>query len=236
MQIEFVILFKDHDDICIDIRPILAVYWLQIREVTALKSELCCILMAAGSGSRFTGDKLAVPYLGKPLLQRALEIIPPDLFRAVAAVTRGAAALRMVRSFGFLAIENNQPELGVSHTIRLGLQALPPCRGALFLVADQPRLTRASILRIVDAWETHPDSIAAAACNDRRGNPCLFPSALFPELLALAGDVGGSRVIQAHAGLLRMVPVPADELEDADTLAALRSMEAADRIAGAEAP
>ena len=35
--------------------------------------KLALILMAAGAGRRFNGDKLAAPFRGRPLWQQALE-------------------------------------------------------------------------------------------------------------------------------------------------------------------
>ena len=46
----------------------------------------------------------------------------------------------------------------------------------------------------------------------------VFPKALYPELMALSGDTGGSAVIRAHRDLLTLTEVgdPA-ELVDVDT-------------------
>ena len=59
----------------------------------------------------------------------------------------------------------------------------------------------------------------------RRGNPCLFPARFFPELLALTGDCGGSRVIRQHEDELMLLEVDARELADVDTPQALAEVE-----------
>ena len=59
--------------------------------------------------------------------------------------------------------------------------------------------------------------IFAPEAEGRRGNPVLFPAALFEELLQVTGDRGGRQVIAAHPDLLRTVTVPAAELKDIDT-------------------
>lgn len=38
--------------------------------------------------------------------------------------------------FGFAAIHNDRPDLGLSHTIRLGTEAMRGCDGILYMVAD----------------------------------------------------------------------------------------------------
>ena len=46
----------------------------------------------------------------------------------------------LASEFGFIPVHNPHPDWGISYTIRLGLEALEPCDGALFLVSDQPLL------------------------------------------------------------------------------------------------
>ncbi len=183
--------------------------------------DLGCVIMAAGSGLRFGGNKLAQTIGGKPLYQRALEAVPPGVFGAVVTVTQYDAVAVMAAAMGYRAVENRHPEWGVSHTIRLGLEALGPCGGAMFMTADQPFLTAETVALLAGAFREKPDRIVAAAAGGRRGNPCVFPADLFPALLALEGDVGGSKIIRAHPDRLYLVEVPAIALADADTPEAL---------------
>ncbi len=184
-----------------------------------------CVVMAAGSARRFGTNKLLVPVEGKPLIERALEAVPRDRLRAVAVVTQYPEIAALAERFGFTAVNNDRPDLGVSHTIRLGLTALPPCDGVLFQVADQPRLRRESAAALADLWRTRPESIAALGHGGVRGNPCLFPARFFPELLALTGDTGGSAVIRRHPEALMLLETGAEELWDVDTPAALKASE-----------
>ena len=120
---------------------------------------------------------------------------------------------------------NDQPQLGVSQTIRLGLEALPDCSGVLFMTADQPWLSTATVEKLAAEFERHPQAIVAAAHNGKKGNPCLFPRELVPELRQLQGDHGGSRVIRAHPEQLLLVEVPELELLDCDTAEMLHHIE-----------
>lgn len=178
-----------------------------------------CVVMAAGNAARFGGNKLAARLDGRTLAERALDAVPAGLETVVVTQYPAVAALAAAR--GFRAVQNERPDWGISHTIRLGTQALAACDGILYLVADQPLLTRASVARVAARWREDPTRIAAAGHGGVRGNPCLFPRALFPELLALRKDRGGSAVIRAHPALLTLVEVPRPELADVDTPAAL---------------
>lgn len=187
----------------------------------AAAPRLGCLIMAAGNASRFGANKLFAAYRGKTFLELALLAVPPQLFARVMVVSQYEPALGLARQYGFEAIRNCEPELGVSRTIQLGTQAMLDCDAILYMVADQPLLQAGTVRRIVDAWQEHPNCITAAAHNGKRGNPCLFPSRFFPELCALEADRGGSSVIRRHEDALLLVEAEERELFDCDTKQAL---------------
>ena len=172
--------------------------------------------MAAGLSRRFGGGKLQAEFEGRALLRRALESVPAEEYCAVAVVTRDAAGDALAEAFGFRPVRNPAPELGVSGTIRLGLEALGNCDAALFQVADQPLLRRETVRAELEFFRARPDCIAALSHGGVRGNPCVF--------LALEGDRGGSAVIKSHPDALRLFEAPARELLDVDTPEALRAL------------
>ena len=176
-----------------------------------------CVVMAAGQGRRFGGGKLTVDLEGRSLIRRTLEAVPRELFSAAAVVAGGGAVLELASSLGFLPVENERPELGLSRTVRLGLEALGDCQGALFWPGDQPLVRRETVLALTERWRRDPETIAALGCRGVRGSPCIFPARLFPELLALTGDRGGSAVIRRHRELLVLVEAEEEELWDVDT-------------------
>ena len=187
----------------------------------AAAPRLGCLIMAAGNASRFGANKLFAAYRGKTFLELALLAVPPQLFARVMVVSQYEPALGLARQYGFEAIRNCEPELGVSRTIQLGTQAMLDCDAILYMVADQPLLRQETVLRIVQDWQQHPGCIVGAAHNGHRGNPCLFPARFFPELCALEGDRGGSSVIRRHEDALRLVEAAEPELSDCDTKQAL---------------
>lgn len=109
--------------------------------------------------------------------------------------------------------------------MRSGLAALADCDAVLFQVADQPLLRRESVGGSSRCGGSIPEKIAAVSGGGRRGNPCLFPARFFPELLALTGDCGGSRVIRQHEDELMLLEIDARELADVDTPQALAEVE-----------
>ena len=186
-----------------------------------------CLVMAAGNGERFGSNKLAMELDGKSLLQRSFEAVPKELFSAVTVVTQYAQAEQLAAQFGFAAIHNAHPDRGISHTIALGTKAMYDCDGILYLVSDQPLLSRGTVARIVETWKKHPDRIVGAGHDGVRGNPNLFPRCYFDELLALQGDHGGNTVIRLHEQKLLLVETRKEELTDCDTPEALEALKRA---------
>lgn len=187
--------------------------------------KLGCIIMAAGESRRFGENKLLQTFDGVPLYRRALNAVPTEAFHRVYVVTAYEPIASLAEQMGFSVISNPNPELGVSHTIRLGLEQLQNCDGAVFMTADQPLLTRQTLLKLTTAFLQNPTAILAVSHDGQRGNPCLFPRDLFEELMALQGDTGGSRVIRAHADRLQLIEVPQQELADCDTAQLLQALE-----------
>ena len=189
-----------------------------------------CVVMAAGDARRFGENKLAALFDGKTLIRRALEAVPSEEFSAVAVVTQYPEVEDLAAEFGFIPVRNPHPDWGISHTIRLGLEALGDCEAALVQVSDQPMLCRETVAAEVAFFREHPDKLVGLSHGGVRGNPCIFPAAYFPELLALTEDHGGSNVIRRHEEDLLLFECPARELEDADTRQALRAMEKRKRL------
>ena len=185
-----------------------------------------CVVLAAGSASRFGGNKLTAAVEGIALIRRALSAVPAERFARIAVVTQYPEIMDLAEAFSFTPVWNDAPEAGVSRSIALGLGAMGDCPGALFLVADQPLLRRESVDALVTLWREKPEGIAALGHRGVRGNPCLFPARLFPELLALQGDRGGAAVIRRHEDLLSLLEVDPRELRDADTPEALAAIRA----------
>ena len=184
-----------------------------------------CVILAAGNGMRFGQNKLLAEFRGKPLIQWTMETVPRELIRHAVVVTQYQTVTELAEGFGFRVLWNPAPELGISHSVCLGTQALKgECRGLMFLVSDQPMLRKETVARLIEAFLRNPYRIIVPAAEGRQGNPCVFPAALFPDLEALEGDRGGKQIIRRHPELVTEIPVDPIELLDVDTASDLRSL------------
>ncbi len=99
------------------------------------------------------------------------------------AVTRFEEIERAAEAQGMLVVENWEPDLGISHSLRLGLQKAleenPELKGAMFIVCDQPGLTAATFARMLDIGKKYPGKIVCAGRKGQNGKSCIVGSMLF---------------------------------------------------------
>lgn len=181
--------------------------------------KIAAVLMASGRAKRFGENKLLTDYHGRPLIETVLDNLPGERFFRVLVVTRYAGVAVAAAERRFSIVENMTESDDTADTIRLGVKALPPgTDGCLFLVCDQPLLKPGTIAALCQAFCETPDRIIAPICGGKRGNPVIFPKALFEELSNLPAGRAGGYIMAAHPALLRTIefPDPAEFL-DVDT-------------------
>ena len=119
---------------------------------------------------------------------------------------------------GFVA--NPDFALGLSSSLKAGIRALPKAvAGALVLLGDMPRIEAAHLDAMLAAFASGMgEAIVVPMHEGRRGNPVLWPAALFREMLALEGDVGARRLMVRHASRVHEIDLGTDAvLMDVDT-------------------
>ncbi len=183
-----------------------------------------CVLLAAGSGRRFGGDKLLHEVDGVPMIEHALKLFGGQPFCVRVCVTKPNAAdfHEKAKAHGFVPVVNPDAERGMGTSAAVGTVAAerlcPELDGILYAVCDQPYLTELSVGRMLTAFRYAPDDILALSYCGIRGNPVIFPREFFPELRALEGDVGGGAVIRRHPDRLVLEECEYEnEVDDIDT-------------------
>ena len=183
--------------------------------------KIGCVLLAAGSGKRFGGDKLLYAPDGVSMAERACRLHADiDYGARVMVVRTGDETLgALAAQYGFDAVPNPRAADGIGTSAACGMAALlerdGSLDGALFAVCDQPYLTAESVRRLLQAFQADASRIVAPECLGRRGNPVVFPRSLFREFDALHADVGGGAIIRNHPELLTLVAL-CDERELSD--------------------
>ena len=176
------------------------------------------ILLAAGLSSRMGGDKLLLPYRGKPMLQHALDVLAALPAEEKIVVTTQARLGEVGIPGGIRAVINPHPEDGLSGSVRLGV--LSATGGwYLFMTADQPLLGLTDIQPILDGAADSEIGIVHPVIGGSPCMPSLFSARFRAKLLSLTGDMGGRAVRDAHPGAcLGITPTNPGNFLDIDSL------------------
>jgi CTP:molybdopterin cytidylyltransferase MocA len=187
--------------------------------------KIGCILLAAGAGARFGGGKLAALLDGLPVIEYILGGIRDADFSCRVIVAANEAMLDTARRYGLGGVVNSIPDLGVSRSIRIGLELMTETDACMFCVADQPLLRQETLDGMLDAYE--PGTVLVASHKGQSGNPVIYPASLYSELSSLFGEESGKTVACRHENLLRLFHVnDASQLADIDTREDLIAMQA----------
>lgn len=185
-----------------------------------MRGNYAAVILAAGGSLRFGGNKLLAPVSEKPLYRYTLERIQAFQTFPVYIVTGYGQIMEEAGKRGFRTVINREPELGISHSIKLGLEAClrqhPQIQGILFSVCDQPGLKAATIQRLLNEASTHKGQIICAGSLGRPGNPVVWDRTYFPALLGLQGDHGGRQVMSQYPEKVRYAEAGPEELKDID--------------------
>lgn len=182
-----------------------------------MPGQVASVVLAAGSGRRFGGDKLAAVWRGEPLLAHTLRAIRS--YPGVVVHRPGDAfALRAAEAFGMTPRENPHADLGLSESLRVGLAALDAAatEWALIVLADQP-LLRPEVIQALLAVAGQEHRLIRPVYADAPGVPA-HPVLVHRDLWRLAESLSGNQGFAAvvPTGQTRLVPVPGSN-PDVDT-------------------
>ena len=159
------------------------------------------VVLAAGLGTRFGGDKLKSVIGGKPMFMHVLyEMARIFGYEQITFVTGSSDIAYAASQTGAHVVINPDPQNGISSSMKLGLAANLHMGSCLFAVADQPFIRSESICGLLEGYKRSDKYMAAMT--DSRGelsNPCIFASCYYRELFGLSGDRGGKAVMRRHS-------------------------------------
>jgi len=199
------------------------------------------LLLAAGTGTRFGSNKLLALWRGRPLVSHSISVITSlrdqGIVAGATAVVRAddEAVAGLLRQAGIRVIVNTQSELGLAHSLRLGLGALagltPSPEAALVFLADQPSAPVEAAEEVVRAWQLGGGAVVRpryAATPDEPGHPVLLDRDVWGLAERLTGDQGLGHVLSSTPDLV--VHVDVDGVNpDVDTLADLSRLDSPPR-------
>lgn len=184
------------------------------------------IYLAAGNSQRFQNNKLLYLLHDKPLYRYTLDQLISH-FDHIVVVTQYLEIANYVSQFPCVTcLVDKECKKGLSFSIKIALRFLNTVERPfemVFVVADQPYLTLSSIDCLISKSHEKKAKLATLASRKRPGNPTLFHSDYFHELMQLEKDQGGRIVLKRHQDQVLSVFVDDKELDDIDYLDDLKN-------------
>ena len=195
--------------------------------------RLIATVLAAGSGTRFGGNKLAALFRGEPLIDhavRAARAAPVErviVIRSPALVRRGWEGLPPVD-------EVTLASANLSDSLKAAISVAGEAEGMFVFLGDMPLVPHGIAARLLPVLPGH-----VAACPrfaGRPGHPVLLGRAAFPELAALIGDEGAGRWLRGRRDVASIDVDDEGVIFDVDRAEDLRALAGRERISRAGDP
>jgi molybdenum cofactor cytidylyltransferase len=182
-------------------------------------SRAGAIVLAAGRSTRMGEAKQLLRLGENTMLGQTLKNVRGTGIDEIVLVL-GSSAEDIRQQLPISAIEgvkvvvNQAYEQGMASSLREGLSALDPeINAALVVLADQPFVRSETLNRIIDHYRRTNAQIVIPVYKGFRGNPVLLDRSVFPEVMALDGDIGCRAIFGNHLeGIVKV------EIEDVGIL------------------
>ena len=184
-------------------------------------SLIGAVVLAAGKSTRMGEPKQLLPLNGKPLLEHTLaNLRNVKLNEIVVVVGCGADSVRKrVDLHDIKVVENKDYEQGMGNSLGVGLSAVAEATdGVLVVLADQPFVHSETYTQLIDQYRQSDAQVVIPTYRGFRGNPVLLDRSVFPEVMALNGDVGCRAIFGNHSeGITKVAVDDIGILLDIDT-------------------
>ena len=176
------------------------------------------ILLAAGNSKRFNGNKLLAIYKEKPIYMYIVEKVLDLKVDKIICVTQYEEIKEGLLNTDINVVINDNSSLGISSSIKLGINFDKSSDGYMFMVCDQPFISIETLNSVIDNFINGDKGIVCVGYGDNKGNPVIFSKRYIDELLLLEGDSGGKKILKGYLNDLKVVNVDNEiELVDIDT-------------------
>jgi molybdenum cofactor cytidylyltransferase len=170
------------------------------------QKHIAAILLAAGAGTRFGGEKLLHPLEdGVAIAAHAARNLLAATADVIAVVRWGDFPLYdMLEQEGCQVTMFQGAARGMGASLAHGVGQARSADGWVVALADMPRVPAALIKEIIVSLEGGA-LIAAPVHKGERGHPVGFGAALREELLALDSDLGARAVVDRHRDSVQLI-------------------------------
>jgi molybdenum cofactor cytidylyltransferase len=171
--------------------------------------RLAVVLLAAGAGSRFGGDKLMAPYRTGLLIDASLAAAlaaPSD--QVVVVTGSGADGLEahlQGKTGAFRIVRCEDWRMGMSASLQAGVAAVEGADAVAVFLGDMPGVPPGLVAKLACAVREGA-AAAAPVCEKRRGHPVVLGREVLAKVKDLSGDRGAGPLLERLGTRLTLIP------------------------------
>lgn len=168
------------------------------------------VILAAGTSTRMGTVKQLLRIDDRPLLQHVLDNVRgSEVTEIILVLGSSAEAIRReIDALNVRVVLNESYQQGMGTSLRAGLSAVgSETQAALIVLADQPFVRPATLDQLIAIHRRSRAQIVIPTYRGFRGNPVLLDRSVFPEVMALGGDIGCRAIFGDHPQGILKVPV-----------------------------
>lgn len=173
-------------------------------------SRIAAVILAAGVSSRMGEAKQLLRLGGQTVLDQVLQNVRDSRVDEIILVL-GHAAETIKESIAFTNVTivvNQDYRQGMGTSLRAGLSTLSAgIAAALIVLGDQPFVRSQTLNLLLDQYWQTKAQIVIPMYQGFRGNPVLLDRSVFPEVMALGGDIGCRAIFGNHLEGIVKLPV-----------------------------
>ena len=180
---------------------------------------IAAVVLAAGLARRMGRQKLLLQLQGKAVVRWSVEHVLGHAEDVVIVTGPDDTAIRQaLADLTVRFVVNPRPQDGQGTSIAAGVAALKPWTTAVLVaLGDQPRMPKAVVPTLLEAFKRSGKAIAAPVYRGVQGTPVVFSSDVFGELRALKGDAGARAVVKENPERVELVAFDLAMPPDVDT-------------------
>ena len=172
------------------------------------------IILAAGASTRFGQPKQLLRLKDRYLIEWVLDAALDARLKRIILVL-GYAHQKIQQTLGKkldhpkIKIEiNPHYKDGQSSSLQIGLSSVRDTYPAvMFLLADQPLVDAVTLNFLLNQFWSTDKNICVPTSAGSIGNPCIFGSRFYPQIMKISGDIGARRIIQTNPQQVQKVQI-----------------------------
>ena len=176
------------------------------------------IILAAGFSRRMGEDKLLLKIDDESIIEKVIRASRRSKLDRIILVYRRDEIKEIGKRYGLRTIHNENPDLGQSQSMKLGIRESEESEAYMFIVGDQPFLTKELINRLIEEYKKREFPIIVPYFNGERSMPMIMSSKYKDQLLNVEGDKGGRNIVKDNPLKVKKVHIEDKEIVmDIDT-------------------